>query len=807
MQFQARRFFLVSCSLALLMLAACKSSPPSSHGSPAYQQKSMPEVANSTVEPQSVNVVVITLDTVRADHLHCYGDDKIKTPAIDALARNGVLFEKAVAQTPLTGPSHASIFAGENPNVHHVRDTGGFALQSSSVTLATILQRSGWDTAGFISSAVLNRQFGFNQGFGVYDDQIPETIDKITGQPSAARPANVTVDHAIRWLDHQSGKPFFLWLHLYDAHQPYNPPAQFLKQYPNDPYDAEIAFEDQQLGRFMNVVRKKSPAGKALVLLLSDHGEGLGQHGEDGHGIFLYDSTVRIAWIMDGPGVPAGVRVQQQAREIDALPTVLDLLGGKASSSIQGTSMVPAFSGKSVPTTYSYEETLYPKINMGWSELRGIHTAHWMYIRAPRPELYDLDQDPGELKNVISAQPKEFRELEAELKRLSGLGANNSETVVTKPMDQKTIDQLRSLGYVGGSSDSNIQINGQGADPKDRIGVLRLFERVTGPEGVNLSPARKIALLQQAIQQDPTNPYLYSTLAVQYRETGQNDLAVQTCLSALHHGVKNGVIFSLLGTLYLHQGHAKEAIVFFQQGVNIDPLNLERQTNLAGAYRQNGQLAEAERIFRFVNGIQPNAPAYNGLGIIALNRHDFAAARSDFDHALQLDPNNMEAEYDLGLFCAQTHDAPCVETAFQTFLAKASPEYKNEVPQAQYDLGMACAETKNLPCVRTALQAFLANTPPQYQTVVPQAEYYLGVACARMHDISCARTAFQAFLAKVTPAYGSLVPLAQYNLGMACTQTHDIPCARAAFRAFLADVSPAYQGLGPQVLADLNASH
>ena len=276
MQFQAGRYFLlVSCSLALLTLAACKSSPPSSPDSATHQQKFAPEVANSTVERQSVNVVVITLDTVRADHLHCYGDNKIKTPTIDTLARNGVLFEKAVAQTPLTGPSHASIFTGENPNVHHVRDTGGFALQPSSVTLATILQRSGWDTAGFISSAVLNRQFGFNQGFAAYDDQIPETTDKITGQPAAARPANVTVDHAIRWLKQQSGKPFMLWLHLYDAHEPYNPPAQFLKQYPNDPYDAEIAFEDQQLGRFMEVVGKKSPASKTLVLLLSDHGEGL----------------------------------------------------------------------------------------------------------------------------------------------------------------------------------------------------------------------------------------------------------------------------------------------------------------------------------------------------------------------------------------------------------------------------------------------------------------------------------------------------------------------------------------------------
>ncbi len=806
-QFHAQAVAILgACSLALLTLAGCKASSRSS-SSAVTQQVSTSQIANSTVNPQSVNVVLITLDTVRADHLHCYGDDKIKTPVIDGLAHDGVLFERAVTQTPLTGPSHASIFTGENPNVHHVRDTGGFALQPSSVTLASTLQQSGWDTAGFISAAVLSRQFGFNQGFATYDDQIPEIVDKNTGELAAARPANVTVDHAIQWLNQQSGKPFFVWLHLYDAHQPYNPPAQFRRQYPNDPYDAEIAFEDHELGRFLDVVRQKSPAGKTLILLLSDHGEGLGQHGEDGHGIFLYDSTVRIAWIMDGPGVPPGVRVQQQAREIDALPTVLSLLGGKASSAIQGTSMVPAFSGKIVPTTYSYEETLYPKINMGWAELRGIHTAHWMYIRAPKPELYDLDKDPGELNNVIAAQPKEFRELEAQLKLLSRLGSNNTETVVTQPMDQKTIDQLRSLGYVGGSSDSSVELNGKGADPKDRIGVLKIFEQVTGPDGAKLPPARKIAMLQRAIAEDPTNPYLYSTLAEQYRQTGQNDLAMQTCLSALHHGVRNGVIFSLLGTLYLRQGNTKQAILFLQQGVNMDPLNLERQANLAGALRQDGQLEKAEEIFRRVNAIQPNAPAYNGLGTIEISRHNLPAARADFDRALQLDPLNMEAQYNLGLYCAQTRDFPCVVTAFKTFLAKASPEYQDEMPQAQYDLGMACAETKDIPCVRSSLQAFVANSSPQYQGMMPQAEYYLGVACARLHDAACARTAFQSFLAKTPAPMQSIVPLAQFNLGMACAQTHDIPCARTAFQAFLSNVPPAYESLVPQAQSNLNALH
>ena len=308
MQSGARRMSTVGfCTLVLLTLISCKSSSPKNS-----------EASGAALKP--INVVLITLDTVRADHLRCYGNKSIQTPTIDGLAKNGVLFEKAVAQTPLTQPSHASMFTGTNPNVNNVRDTGGFALQPSSVTLATILQKHGWNTAAFISSYVLARIFGFSQGFAVYDDKIPETS---SGRILATRPANITVDHALSWLNTQSGKPFFVWIHFYDAHQPYNPPLQFRKKYPQNLYDAEIAFQDQQLGRFLDAVKQKSPANKTLIVLLSDHGESLGEHGEYEHGVFLYDSTVRIAWIMAGPGVPRGVRIYQQAREIDLLPTIL----------------------------------------------------------------------------------------------------------------------------------------------------------------------------------------------------------------------------------------------------------------------------------------------------------------------------------------------------------------------------------------------------------------------------------------------------------------------------------------------------
>ncbi|MHB1935911.1 MAG: sulfatase-like hydrolase/transferase [Acidobacteriaceae bacterium] len=666
MQFGIRRALVGGvCTLTLAVIAGCKSGT---------------QHENAAAAMKPVNVVLITLDTVRADHLRCYGYRKIQTPNIDALAASGVLFEKAVAQAPLTQPSHASMFTGENPNVHNVRDTGGFALQPSSVTMATILQRHGWDTAGFISASVLTRIFGFNQGFATYDDQMLHSDGK---NPVSTRAANVTADHAIRWLNRQSGKPFFLWVHFYDAHFPYDPPALFRKQYPQDPYDAEIAFEDQQLGRVLDAVKQKSPMGKTLIVLLSDHGEGLGDHGEYDHGVFLYDSTIRIAWMMAGPGVPAGVHVHQQAREIDLLPTVLELMGGRPSSKVQGTSLVPAFSGKIVPTTYSYEETLYPKINMGWSELRGIHTADWMYIRASRPELYDLDQDPGELKNVIDAHPKEYRELAAQLKKASLLGDSGKETVTFKQMDQETMNQLKSLGYAAGFAAPSFHLDGKGDDPKDHLATLKTLHLVDSFGAGAPSTRQKIELLQEALKQDPSDPTLYESLADKYESVGQYPQAIQVCLQALHHTALNGMVLSRLANLYLRTGNLKQAIFYYQQAEQQNPLDVEGQNDLATAYLQSGQMANAERVFRWVLAIQPYAPAYNGLGIVADKRNDVAAARKNFEKAVQLIPTYVEGQLNLGIVCMQAHDIPCARKAFRAFVANAPKDYGPELGQAK----------------------------------------------------------------------------------------------------------------------------
>jgi len=447
---------------------------------------------------RQLNIVVVTVDTLRADHLGCYGYTKINTPSVDRLAEKGTLFESAVCQVPITPPSHASMFTGTYPGVHQVRNVGGFSLEGSHPVLAKMLQDRGWRTAAFVGSAVLSRTTGLHQGFQIYDDKMGTTE---AGDDSAERPAALVVDKALEWLSKQTDQaPFFLWVHIYDPHAPYNPPLPFKRQYAKLPYDGEIAYVDRELGRLFDAIESKFPLEKMLLTVLADHGEGLSEHGEATHGVFLYDSTLRIPWVMAGPGVPHRRRVQNQARTIDLLPTLVDLLGGKLPSACQGTSLVPAFSGEEVNSTFSYAESLIPKIDMGWAELRALRTTKWKYIRAPKPELYDLENDPQELVNVVEQHRGEAEKLEMQLRDLTLTGPDKPEEIRSKTVSAETERQLRSLGYVSAGSRRHLVLDGKGIDPKDRIQILQLLEEATTHQK-KTAPLRRIRLLEQGLKE------------------------------------------------------------------------------------------------------------------------------------------------------------------------------------------------------------------------------------------------------------------------------------------------------------------
>ncbi len=659
--------FAGASALSLILLQSCNRSQPAGAAAPSLRP---------------MNLLLVTVDTLRPDHLHCYGYSQIETPNLDAVAESGAAFENGVTQTPLTPPSHASIFTGLNPPSHHVRDTGGFVLQSSSVTLATILQRQGWDTAAFISSAVLKKLFGLNQGFAVYDDQMPKPGKGHEFDEDAERGAGETVDHALHWLETQSGKPYFLWVHVYDPHAPYQPPAPYAQQYKDRLYDGEIAYADHELGRLFDAVRKKSPAN-TLIAVLSDHGESLGEHGEFTHGVFLYDSTLRIAFLLSGPGVPRGARIKPQARTIDFLPTVLDLMGGKPPAPVQGVSLRPYFAGKDAETAVSYAETLYPKINMGWAELRAIRTNRWKYVRAPKPELYDLSVDPAEANNVIESHAPEVQRFEAQLK--SVIGSDGSEKVDTSAVDERTLSQLKSLGYVSGFTARSYDLKGQGTDPKDRTGVLKLLQSV---ETGHLAPARRIELLRQALAQDASDPHLYYELGADYEKAGRSTDAMKLYRWALQRGIQSGRLHSRIADLLVRVGRKDEAIPEYEQAAQYNPSDLQSQANLATAYLEKGRLNDAERVYKWTIAVDPAyGTAFNGLGVIAIQKQDTQAARGFFEKAVQLDPELADAQLNLGLIYKMAGDRQRARACFEAFLAKASPaQYGQVIGQVREEL-------------------------------------------------------------------------------------------------------------------------
>jgi tetratricopeptide (TPR) repeat protein len=360
------------------------------------------------------------------------------------------------------------------------------------------------------------------------------------------------------------------------------------------------------------------------------------------------------------------------------------LMGGRPPASVQGVSLTPFFAGKNAATDVSYAETLYPKINMGWAELRGIRTNRWKYILAPKPELYDLSQDPAETNNVIQSHAAEAQKLQAELAAIAGKG---TEKVETSTVDQRTLEQLRSLGYVSGVSQPTFDLKGKGVDPKDRLGVLKAIEEADGPTS-HLPFPHRIELLRQALKQDAANPTLYYSLGRNCERAGRYAEAIDVYRTAIRNGVESGWLRSRIGDFLVRSGRKTEAIPEYERAIRLDPADTGTQTNLATAYVETGRLEDAERIFKGIIKIdETHAAAYNGLGVIAIQRQDTAAARSYFEKTVQLDPDLLEAQLNLGILYRMAGESARARSCFESFLAKASPaQYGEMIPKVREEL-------------------------------------------------------------------------------------------------------------------------
>jgi choline-sulfatase len=480
------------------------------------------------------HVFVISIDTLRADHLPAYGYRSVETPAIDALARDGLLFETAIAHVPLTLPSHATLFTGQLPFDNGVRDNLGYRLAAGHSTLAGLLRARGYATGGAVSAVVLDHATGIAQGFDFWDDAV-EAREAGQALGQVQRPGAETERLLEDWLGRvPAGKPVFAFLHLYEPHTPYAPPEPFASKYSARPYDGEIAAADAVVGSFLSWLRRRGLYDGALIVLLSDHGEGLGDHGEDEHGIFLYREAIRVPLLVKLPGNrDAGTRVRAPAGLVDVFPTIAAVLGMEPPAGLAG---APLWPGSQRAERRIYSETMFPRFHFGWSDLASLVDGRSHYIEAPRAEIYDWTADASERRNLAEGLSPAFRSMRAALRSMS------------RPLDPpgasdpETVKKLASLGYLGAGSVAGP--DGPLPDPKDRIGLVgRLKEAGRLAEGGRSD--RAVELLQEVVEENPAMLDAREALARTLRRAGRPEEAFEALLAV--DRMQPGTVQVLLG--------------------------------------------------------------------------------------------------------------------------------------------------------------------------------------------------------------------------------------------------------------------
>jgi len=521
----------------------------------------------------------VTVDTLRADRLGSYGDEAARTPAMDALASSGVLFEHAYTPAPLTLPAHTSIMTGLVPPAHGVRGNGGFALGPGTPTLAEALRARGLATAAFIGGFPLARRFGLARGFEEYDDAMGKSPG--VSYEFAERRGDAVVQSARTWLGVHPGR-VFMWVHLFDPHAPYDPPPAFRG---TDPYRGEVAAADAALATLMTAWNARP--GPSLVVLAADHGEAFGEHGEESHSLFVYDPTLHVPLLVDGPGWPAGKRVATAAGLADIAATIVEAIG-PGGPALPGRSLRRLVEG--APAEPLYAETLAPRLDFGWSDLRAWRDERYKYIRAPRPELYDLVRDPTESRDVAAAHPDVVARMREDLDRAMG---TFGEAESRRAADPGAAERLRALGYVQGP-----QAKGSGADPKDMVDVALLIARAAGPFRDHAAAA---AAYRPIAMRDPANPLVNLRLA-----------------DAL-----------------LRAGRAEEAVPYYRKVIAGQPRTADAFVGLASAHAERGRLDEARQVLLAALAVDPaSGQVHYNLGEVARVKGDVETARREYTAAL-----------------------------------------------------------------------------------------------------------------------------------------------------------------------------
>ena len=550
--------------------------------------------------PATGPIILISIDTLRADRLPAYGYTGTRTPHIDRLVTDGILFENAYSHSPQTLPSHTSMLTGELPFEHGVRDNIGFSVKTSQRTLAGALREAGYTTGGFVSAYVLRQQVHINQGFDRYDDELPPASpDRPLGQMQ--RPGTNTLSAATKWLDGLSSPKFFLFFHIYEPHRPYTPPAHIKA---TNPYDGEVEYADEIVGKLLDYLRSKDLYDSATIVLLSDHGEGLGDHGEDEHGIFLYRETTHVPFLVKLPGSSHGARrVADPVQHVDLMPTLLELAGAGNAGSKHGRSLVPALRGTGpLPAASIYSESLSPRYHFGWSELYALSDDRYRLIRAPKDELYDLTQDPKELTS-IAAEREQVRT--AMRRALDGMIATST---VTAPSAVSAEDRqkLAALGYIGTQTGASLTIDSDKLpDPKDRVEVLKKYKQATDLAG-SRQFAAAVAVYRDILRDEAGMTDVWLQLADIYNRMGMTAQAVDAFKEVVKRNPRDpaGLTGAAAGLLRL--GRLDDAKAHAELATEVAPAISHEL--LARIAVQQGRADEARREARLGTEADPTLP-------------------------------------------------------------------------------------------------------------------------------------------------------------------------------------------------------
>ena len=590
------------------------------------------------------NVLLITVDTLRADRVGCYGFHLARTPNIDQLAAEGVLFEDAVSAAPITMPSHATIMTGLYPPAHGVRDNGAFSLDDGAVTLAERFKSAGYETQAFVSAIVLSSRYNLNQGFDGYDDDLwAEDAPKMF--MIRDRPARKTADRFLEWYGSWRSKkersPFMAWVHLFDPHQPHTPPGWAAALTPSG-YDAEIAAADFALGRIFEALRQDGVLDDTVIVFTADHGESLGEHQEKTHAIFIYDATVRVPLIIRYPGVfPKNKVYEGPVRNVDIAPTILAAAHLPGGNETQGVNLLPLTRGVGKqPDLPQYSESLLAELGFGMAPLYGVRQGGYKWIRAPKPEVYDLKNDPKELQNIYQTEQVRAHELDQVLEGILSESSHWNFASAANPMDQETMENLMALGYLAKARDRE---DVKGMDPKDGIVIYNKLEEARHRAQAGRWADSEV-LLREILAELPGHVSARNTLALTLLKQGRIAEAREEYVKSLSYDPEQNRNYAMLGNLALAEKDLDGAEKYLREAVRITPKFVEAWTYLALIEILRGREEAGRDLLTRAAAMDPNHPnVFRRISNYLYQEHNYAQALPYFQQSLERTPNDYNS--------------------------------------------------------------------------------------------------------------------------------------------------------------------